>query len=72
MIVCSCNVFSDAQIRAAIAGSVERPRVSRVYSSLGCAAQCGRCAHTIKNMIGEVIQHATLPTDCGVATSTSF
>jgi hypothetical protein len=39
MIVCSCNVFSDAQVRAAIAGSVERPRVSRVYSSLGCAAQ---------------------------------
>ena len=22
--------------------------------------QCGCCAHTIKNVIGEVIQHATL------------
>ena len=32
--------------------------MSRVYSSLGCAAQCGRCAHTIKNMIGEFIQDA--------------
>jgi bacterioferritin-associated ferredoxin len=72
MIVCSCNVFSDAQVRAAIAGSVERPRVSRVYSSLGCAAQCGRCAHTIKNMIGEVIQRATLANDCEAAASTSF
>ena len=32
MIVCSCNVFSDTQVRAVIAASVERPRMSRVYS----------------------------------------
>ena len=53
MIVCSCNVFSDAQVRTAIAASTERPRMSRVYASLGCAAQCGRCAHTIKAMLDE-------------------
>ena len=53
MIVCSCNVFSDTQVRAVIAGSVERPRMSQVYSSLGCAAQCGRCSHTIKAILDE-------------------
>ncbi len=53
MIVCSCNVFSDTQVRAVIAASVQRPRMSRVYSSLGCAARCGRCAHTIKNLLDE-------------------
>jgi bacterioferritin-associated ferredoxin len=53
MIVCSCNVFSDAQVRSAIAGAAQRPRVSRVYASLGCAAKCGRCAHTIKKIIDE-------------------
>lgn len=53
MIVCSCNVFSDSQIRAVISGSVERPRMSQVYSSLGCAAECGRCAHTIKAILDE-------------------
>jgi bacterioferritin-associated ferredoxin len=51
MIVCSCNVFSDAQVRSAIAG--QRPRMSRVYASLGCAAKCGGCAPTIKKIMDE-------------------
>jgi bacterioferritin-associated ferredoxin len=53
VIVCSCNVFSDTEVRAVISASRERPRMSRVYSSLGCAAQCGRCARTIKNLLDE-------------------
>ncbi len=53
MIVCSCNVFSDTQVRAAIAASTERPRMSRVYASLGCAAQCGSCVRTIKAILDE-------------------
>jgi len=52
MIVCSCNVLSDAQIRSAIASS-DRPRMSCVYSSLDCSAKCGRCAHTIKAILEE-------------------
>lgn len=51
MIVCSCNVFSDAQVRSVIASDPQRPRVSRVYASLGCAAQCGRCASTINGIM---------------------
>jgi bacterioferritin-associated ferredoxin len=53
MIVCSCNVFSDTQVRAAIAASTERPRMSRVYASLGCAARCGSCVRTIKAILDE-------------------
>ena len=53
MIVCSCNVFSDAEVRTVLAASVERPRMSQVYSSLGCAAQCGRCARTIKTILDQ-------------------
>ncbi len=67
MIVCSCNVFSDAQVRAVIAASVERPRISRIYSSLGRPAQCGRCAHTIKSLIEQSHEHPAavrLPQDC--------
>jgi bacterioferritin-associated ferredoxin len=48
MIVCSCNVLSDGQVRCAIATAVSSARISHVYASLGCAAKCGRCAHTIK------------------------
>jgi len=47
VIVCSCNVLSDGQVRCAIATAVST-RISHVYASLGCAAKCGRCAHTIK------------------------
>ena len=53
MIVCSCNVFSDAEVRSALAAAAQRPRISRVYASLGCAAKCGGCVHTIRKIIDE-------------------
>jgi bacterioferritin-associated ferredoxin len=48
MIVCSCNLLSDTQVRAAVASGATRPRMSYVYASLGCTVQCGRCVCTIK------------------------
>ena len=33
MIVCSCNVFSDHQVRSAVAKEARRPRMSEVYAS---------------------------------------
>jgi bacterioferritin-associated ferredoxin len=53
MIVCSCNVFSDNEVRTALARAVRPPRVSQVYASLGHARQCGRCARTIKKIMDE-------------------
>ena len=58
MIVCSCNVFSDAQVRLAVASAARRPRISRVYASLGCAAKCGGCARTISKIIDEAVNCA--------------
>ncbi len=53
MIVCSCNVLTDVDIRASIA-TLDRPgRVCDVYASLGCAAKCGGCAGTICALISE-------------------
>lgn len=55
MIVCSCNVFSDHDIRKAVAGA-EPPRTpGQVYGCLGCSAQCGRCARTIKKIMDEAL-----------------
>jgi bacterioferritin-associated ferredoxin len=65
MIVCSCNVFSEADVRMAIANTATRPRMSRVYASLGCAAKCGRCARTIKSLIDDVAGCATCGEACG-------
>jgi bacterioferritin-associated ferredoxin len=58
MIVCSCNVFSDNQVRSVVAKEARRPRMSEVYAGLGCSAQCGRCAHTIKRIMDEGDAHA--------------
>jgi bacterioferritin-associated ferredoxin len=55
MIVCSCNLLSDAQVKSAIASGGTRPRMSYVYASLGCTAQCGRCVRTIKACLRESI-----------------
>jgi bacterioferritin-associated ferredoxin len=53
MIVCSCNVFSDHQLRSTLANAAQRPRMSQIYGELGSSAQCGRCAHTIKRIMDE-------------------
>jgi bacterioferritin-associated ferredoxin len=57
MIVCSCNAFSDHQVRSAVAQ--EARRMSQVYSCLGCRAQCGRCARAIKRIMDETCRGAT-------------
>ena len=36
-----------------VAKEARRPRMSEVYASLGCSAQCGRCAHSIKRIMDE-------------------
>jgi bacterioferritin-associated ferredoxin len=53
MIVCSCNVLTDLDIRASIATLDGPRRVCDVYASLGCTAKCGGCAGTICALISE-------------------
>jgi bacterioferritin-associated ferredoxin len=56
MIVCSCNVLSDEEVRGALAGSAGSARTpAEVYGCLGCSPQCGRCARTIKRIMAEAL-----------------
>jgi bacterioferritin-associated ferredoxin len=56
MIVCSCNVISDHEIRHAVGAAEELPRSAKqVYGCLGCSAECGRCARTIKAIVDEAL-----------------
>ena len=58
MIVCSCNVLSDRDVRTAVNGS-EPPRTAgQVYGCLGCSPQCGRCARTIRRIMDEAVAAA--------------
>ena len=59
MIVCSCNVISDHDVRAALSRDATAPRTAgEVYGCLGCSAQCGRCARTIRRIMDEAIAAA--------------
>jgi len=63
MIVCSCNVLTDQDVRTACQAE-ERPRsAGQVYGCLGCSAQCGRCARTIRRIMDEALDAAG--TACG-------
>jgi bacterioferritin-associated ferredoxin len=56
MIVCSCNVFSDRDVRSALDTSPARPATAnQVYGCLGCSPQCGRCARTIRRIMDEAL-----------------
>lgn len=54
MIVCSCNILSEADIRSALAQADMPPRSAvEVYGCLGCSPKCGRCARTLQKIMTE-------------------
>jgi bacterioferritin-associated ferredoxin len=73
MIVCSCNVLSDTQVRETC-GRANGPRsTSQVYQCLGCSPQCGRCARTIRAIMDDALATAceACPAECPLAGSVS-
>jgi len=48
MIVCSCHVVSDVEVQAAAA---EARTMAQVYRHLGHKPHCGRCAHSIREIM---------------------
>ena len=63
MIVCSCNVLSEAQILATLRLEERaRPRsAGQAYRCLGCAPRCGRCVATVRALLASANM-----TDCHV------
>ena len=56
MIVCSCNVLTDHDVRSVVSQPTGFPRTAgQVYGCLGCSAQCGRCARTIKSIMDQAL-----------------
>ena len=70
MIVCSCNVLSSGAIRSCLNPGPGCPRTpAQVYECLGCSAQCGRCARTIRSIMDKALAeaHNTCRASCGTA-----
>jgi bacterioferritin-associated ferredoxin len=55
MIVCSCNVLTDQDVRTAVRTGANLRSTGQVYGCLGCSAQCGRCARTIRRIMDEAL-----------------
>ncbi|WP_095088280.1 (2Fe-2S)-binding protein [Mesorhizobium sophorae] len=71
MIVCSCNVLTDQDVRSAVKAG--RPRsTGQVYGRLGCSPKCGRCALTIRRLMDEALGTARAASckDCARSSET--
>jgi bacterioferritin-associated ferredoxin len=56
MIICSCNVLSDHEVRTVVTSGDAPPRTAgQVYGCLGCSPHCGRCARTIRRIMDETL-----------------
>jgi bacterioferritin-associated ferredoxin len=53
MIVCSCNVLSDHDVRGLVGAHAAPRTAAQVYDGLACRPQCGACARTIRSIIRE-------------------
>jgi bacterioferritin-associated ferredoxin len=56
MIICSCNMLSDRDVRRVVTDTgAQTLTAGHVYDCLGCGARCGRCARTIKRIMREAL-----------------
>ncbi len=55
MIICSCNVFSDGEVRALLELRPPAAGTAQVFRGLGHQPQCGRCARTIRKIMHEAL-----------------
>jgi len=71
MIVCSCNVLSDSQVRETCTRADGPRSPFQVYQCLGCSPQCGRCARTIRGIMDEALGRScdACPAVCPAANS---
>jgi bacterioferritin-associated ferredoxin len=69
VIVCSCNVLSEAQVRDAVAADMGPRKTIEVYRCLGCSPQCGRCARTVRAIMDQALGSPceTCPAECPAA-----
>jgi bacterioferritin-associated ferredoxin len=67
MIVCSCNVLSDHDVRSVVTAETGPRSTGQVYGCLGCSAKCGRCARTIRKIMDETREVADSACGCSTA-----
>ncbi|CAH1654269.1 (2Fe-2S)-binding protein [Chelatococcus asaccharovorans] len=67
MIVCHCNVVTDAEIRSTLADEdPTKPRSpAQAYRCLGCSPDCGRCLVTVRRILSDA-RASACPVGCAI------
>jgi bacterioferritin-associated ferredoxin len=57
MIICSCNVLTDNDVRNAVIDAADERAwsPSKVYGCLGCSVECGRCVKTVRKIMNDTL-----------------
>jgi bacterioferritin-associated ferredoxin len=55
MIICSCNVLSDHDVRSVVAAEQAPRTAAQIHRCLGCSTECGRCARTIRAIVADAV-----------------
>jgi bacterioferritin-associated ferredoxin len=53
MIICSCNVLTDSDVREVVSGANPPRNPCHVHRHLGCQVRCGRCVRSIRKIMDE-------------------
>jgi bacterioferritin-associated ferredoxin len=71
MIVCSCNILSDVDVKACLKLGPDCPRTpAQVYRCLGCSPNCGRCVRTIRTIMDKALADAGIACERGCCPAT--
>ena len=65
MIVCSCNVIREREIRAAARRGC--PTAESAYRSLGCQFDCGSCEDRAEDLVADERARLLAPADIRAA-----
>ncbi len=55
MIICSCNVLSDNDVRSVIAAPDAPRTAAQIHRCLGCTPECGRCTPSIRKIVADAV-----------------
>ena len=58
MILCSCHVLSDRDIRARLREMGNRPKPQALFRAMACDPKCGRCLRSIAHLIDQTAEPA--------------
>jgi len=70
VIICSCNVLSDAKVRASLQSETAPRTPGAVYRCLGCSPNCGRCLATVRSIISEALNESQNSADTSTCCKT--